>query len=146
MTKNFQKALGIIFAVTAFAQAQTPAPTPKVQPIAPTTSTAGQVIQGQPQAIVNPTISAWVVSVVHKVDVHKLIARMRKETNARVGIPGSMPEFIFNVTTGVVIDDNGHIVTRLANLDPEDKNQTISVITNEGASFPAKFVGLDCPS
>ncbi len=146
MTKNFQKALGIIFAITAFAQAQTPAPTPKVQPIAPTTSTAGQVIQAPPQANVNPTISAWVVSVVHKVDVHKLIARMRKETNTRVGIPGSMPEFIYNVTTGVVIDNTGHIVTRLANLDPEDKNQTISVITNDGASFPAKFIGLDCPS
>jgi S1-C subfamily serine protease len=146
MIKNFQNVLGIIFAIAALAQAQTPVPAAKAQPIAPTASTAGQAIPAQPQT--NPEMKSieWVVSVVHKVDVHKLIERMRKETKARVGIPGSMPEFIFNVTTGVVIDDHGHIVTRLANLDPEDKNQTISVITSDGASVPAKFIGLDCPS
>jgi S1-C subfamily serine protease len=146
MIKNFQNLLGIIFAVAALAQAQTPVPPAKAQPIAPTASTAGQVISAQPQTNPETRSIEWVVSVVHKVDVHKLIERMRKETKARVGIPGSMPEFIFNVTTGVVIDDNGHIVTRLANLDPEDKNQTISVITRDGTSVPAKFIGLDCPS
>jgi S1-C subfamily serine protease len=144
MSKNFQKTLGIIFALATFAQAQTPVPATKVQSVTPTTSTPAQIIA--PEVSTNPNVSAWVVSVIHKVDVHKLIERMRKETNARVGIPGSMPEFTFNVTTGVVIDDKGHIVTRLVNLDPEDKNQIISVVTNDGASFPAKFIGLDCPS
>jgi S1-C subfamily serine protease len=144
MTKNFHKALGIICALATFAQAQTSVPATKAQSVPPSAATPAQVIQ--PQASTNTNVSAWVVSVVHKVDVHKVIERMRKETNARVGVPGSMPEFTFNVTTGVVIDDSGHIVTRLAILDPEDKNQIISVVTNEGVSFPAKFVGLDCPS
>jgi S1-C subfamily serine protease len=146
MTKDFHKALGIIFAIAAFAQAQSPVPAAKAQSAPPAASAPAQIIQPPPPATANSNISAWVVSVVHKVDVHKLIERMRKETNARVGIPGSMPEFSYNVTTGVVIDDNGHIVTRLANLDPEDKNQTISIVTNDGASFPARFIGLDCPS
>jgi S1-C subfamily serine protease len=146
MTKNFQNALGIIFAVATLAQAQAPVPGAKTQAVPPGATAPTQVIQPQPPATANSQISAWVVSVVHKVDVHKLIERMRKETNARVGIPGSMPEFTYNVTTGVVIDNSGHIVTRLANLDPEDKNQTISIVTNDGASFPAKFIGLDCPS
>jgi S1-C subfamily serine protease len=144
MIKNFQKALGILFALATFAQAQTPVPATNTQSVTPPASTPAQI--AQPQAGTNTNVSNWVVSVIHKVDVHKLIERMRKETNARVGIPGTMPEFTVNVTTGVVIDDNGHIVTRLANLDPEDKNQIISVVTIDGASFPAKFIGLDCPS
>jgi S1-C subfamily serine protease len=146
MTKNFHNVLGIIFAVASFAQAQAPVPAAKTQTAAPAASAPTQIIQPPPPATPNSNISAFVVSVVHRVDVHKLIERMRKETNARVGIPGSLPEFTYNVTTGVVIDDSGHIVTRLANLDPEDKNQTISIITNDGASFSAKFIGLDCPS
>lgn len=144
MTKNFQKAIGILFALATLAQAQTPVSATNPQSVTPDVAKPVQIAQPQDGTAIKA--SPWVVSIIHKVDVHKLIERMRKETNARVGIPGSMPEFTLNITTGVVIDDNGHIVTRLANLDPEDKEQNISVVTSDGASFPAKFIGLDCPS
>lgn len=140
MIKNFPKVFSMICAFAALAQAQTPA----LQTPTPTAPAQGQVVQGRPQA--NAGVSEWVVSIIHKVDVQKMLERMRKETNARVGVPGSMPEFIYNVTTGVVIDDAGHIITRLANLNPEEKEQTIFVVTNTGISLPAKFIGLDCPS
>jgi S1-C subfamily serine protease len=137
MSKELQKVLVILFASVSLAQAQTPATAPKAQtPAAP----------GQAKASLNVSVADWVVSVIHKVDVNKLAKRWGKESNARVGISGSMPEFIYNVATGVVLDNNGHVITRLANLDPEDKEPIITVVTNTGVSLPAKFIGLDCPS
>ncbi|MBI3651240.1 MAG: PDZ domain-containing protein [Acidobacteria bacterium] len=122
-------------------------PPPKVQPrIAAPIPTPAPALTDAMSANPNVHVAEWVVSVIHKVEVNKLLERMRKETRAQVGVPGSMPEFVYNVTTGVVIDDHGHIITRLANLDPEDKEQNISIVTNSGQSLPAKFIGLDCPS
>ncbi|MCI0486086.1 MAG: PDZ domain-containing protein [Blastocatellia bacterium] len=85
----------------------------------------------------------WVVPVVHVVDLHKTLARMRKQQGVRIGVPGSAPRNIINVVTGLVVDDRGHIVTRLANLDPEDKDQKITITTGEGQSHPARVVGID---
>ena len=86
----------------------------------------------------------WVVSVVHTVDLHKFITQISKQQEVRVGVPGSAPQKIVNVATGLVIDDSGHVVTRLAYLDPEDKNPQISVRTSAGATLPARVVGVDC--
>jgi S1-C subfamily serine protease len=145
MSKDFQKVLVILFASAAIAQAQSPASPTKAQPLTPPVAAQTPVDQTKGLAA-NVSVADWVVSVIHKVDVNKLVKRWGKEANARVGVPGSMPEFIYNVTTGVVIDSDGHIITRLSNLDPEDKEQIITVVTNTGISLPAKFVGLDCPS
>src|SRR5215216_4468530 len=66
----------------------------------------------------------WVVSVVHIVDSQKIIERLRKNRD-RVGVSGIAPQNVYNFATGLVVDESGHIVTRLANLDPEDKDQSI---------------------
>ncbi|HEX5735072.1 MAG TPA: PDZ domain-containing protein [Blastocatellia bacterium] len=86
----------------------------------------------------------WVVSVVHTVDLHKFITQISKQQDVRVGVPGSAPQKIVNVATGLVVDDSGHVVTRLAYLDPEDKSPQISVRTSTGATLPARVVGVDC--
>ncbi|HWP44550.1 MAG TPA: PDZ domain-containing protein [Blastocatellia bacterium] len=99
----------------------------------------------QPQTAIayegkNPAI----VSVVHRVDLHKLIRRLREQQNARVGVPGSAPETIINVATGLAIDSQGHVVTRLAYVDPEDRDQKVSVVTSEGRELKAQLIGVDC--
>src|SRR5262249_29439788 len=103
MMKSFQTAIGIIITATALAHAQGRINyTPNKQ------SQDSQAIQLQQP---NQNIVPWVVSVVHRVDVHKLIERTRKQLRAKVGVPGSLQEYIFNFATGMVIDDKGHIVT-----------------------------------
>lgn len=134
MNRKFQTVLGIILGTAVLAQAQSPqvAPTPVVAPL-------------QQGAVVH-NVSPWVVSVVHKIEVRKVIRRMRQNPNTRIGVPGSMPEYVFNFATGIILDDKGHVVTRLSNIDPEDKDQSISIVTNQGAKLAAKFIGMDCPS
>ncbi|HKG22168.1 MAG TPA: hypothetical protein VKC34_09730, partial [Blastocatellia bacterium] len=39
----------------------------------------------------------WVVSVIHTVDVDKMVARLRAQTGVRVGVPGSAPQFVYTV-------------------------------------------------
>ena len=87
--------------------------------------------------------SPWAVSVVHMVDLQKMIQRMREKGENRIGVPASAPQYIYNIATGLILDNEGHIVTRLANLDPQDINQQISIITRDGVSIPARLVGVD---
>jgi S1-C subfamily serine protease len=67
-----------------------------------------------------------------------------REQQARVGVSAATPPQIYNIATGLVVDEQGHIITRLTNIDPEDKNQKITVTTADGRSLPAEFIGLDC--
>jgi S1-C subfamily serine protease len=85
----------------------------------------------------------WAVSVVHTIDVQKLVALMREQQSLRVGVAGSAPRYIYNVTTGLVVDGQGHVVTRLSNLDLADKNQKLTVTTNQGMTLEAKLIGVD---
>jgi S1-C subfamily serine protease len=85
----------------------------------------------------------WAVSVVHTIDVQKMVALMREQQSLRVGIAGSAPRYMYNVTTGLVVDDQGHIVTRLSNLDLADKDQKLSVSTSQGMTLEAKLIGVD---
>lgn len=120
MSRSLKAALVLILAAT-LAEAQQPA-------------REGAVGQSNPP---------WVVSVVHTIDAQKFIKRHRNEKD-RVGVSGTAPRSVYNVATGLVVDERGHIVTRLANLDPEDKDQTISVTTADGQSLTARLVGIDC--
>lgn len=99
--------------------------------------------QAQPPTV-SQADSPWAVSVVHTIDLQKMIQRMREKGKDRIGVPASAPQFVYNVATGLVVDNDGHIVTRLANLDPEDKDQRISISTRNGESFPARLIGVDC--
>jgi S1-C subfamily serine protease len=85
----------------------------------------------------------WAVSVVHTIDVQKMVALMRKQQSLRVGVAGSAPRYMYNVTTGLVVDDQGHVVTRLSNLDLADKDQKLTVTTNQGMTLEARLIGVD---
>ncbi|HEY6332533.1 MAG TPA: PDZ domain-containing protein [Blastocatellia bacterium] len=90
-----------------------------------------------------PAPVPWAVTVVHRVNLQKLIDHLEKEPKVSVGIMGQIAEAPLNITTGLVIDTDGHVVTRLGNLDPHDKDQDITVTTRDGSSHRAILVGVD---
>ena len=85
----------------------------------------------------------WVVSVVHVVDSDKMVARLRQQENVRIGVPGIPPQKLLNIATGLVVDGDGHVVTRLANLEPGDKDEIILVTVSSGSRVRARLVGVD---
>ena len=91
----------------------------------------------------SPSSVPWAVSVVHTVDLQKMVDQMREQQKLRVGVAGTAPPYIYNVTTGIVVDGAGHVVTRLANLDPQAKEHKITVTNGEGATLAAKLIGVD---
>jgi len=103
--------------------------------------------QGQapqpPQTTANQSVAPWVVSVVHTIDLQKMVDVMREQEKLRVGVAGTAPRFIYNITTGVIVDDLGHVVTRLANLDLEDKENRLTVTTTDGTTAAARLIGVD---
>lgn len=48
-----------------------------------------------------------------------------------------------NVTLGVVIDDQGHVVARLADITQTNPPQNLSITTPMGKGLPARFIGMD---
>ncbi|HKS40276.1 MAG TPA: PDZ domain-containing protein [Blastocatellia bacterium] len=108
-------------------------------------ATAG-IISAQQQSQITPaqTNNPWIVSVVHTIAFQKVVTRMKQQEQGRLGVPASAPQFVYNFATGLVVDNEGHVVTRLANLDIEDKDQIISIATGDGASQPARLIGVDC--
>lgn len=97
--------------------------------------------QAQPPQAAAP--NPWTVSVVHTVDFQTLVEWMKRQSNQRIAVPASPPAFVYNFATGMVIDDQGHVVTRLVNLTPIDKSPVINVTTADGTAHPAKLVGID---
>jgi S1-C subfamily serine protease len=97
--------------------------------------------QAQPPQAAPP--NPWTVSVVHTVDFQKLVEWMKRQGNERLAVPASPPAYVYNFATGLVIDDQGHVVTRLVNLTPLDTQPTINVTSSDGASHTAKLIGID---
>src|SRR5262245_55356478 len=85
----------------------------------------------------------WTVSVVHTIEVQKMIELMRNQQNVRVGVAGSAPRYVYNVTTGLIVDDQGHIVTRLSSLDPQEKDHKLTITTGDGTNVEAQLIGVD---
>ena len=85
----------------------------------------------------------WIVSVVHRFEVSKLAEQMSTR-DTRIEHTGR--RYSFNLTTGVVIDADGHVVTRLVNLDPTAPSHDVKVTTTTGRVLDAAFVGLDQPT
>lgn len=85
----------------------------------------------------------WTVSVVHTVDFANLVEWMKRQGNDRLAVPASPPAFVYNFATGMVIDDQGHVVTRLVNLTPLDKDPVIAVTSSDGVAHRAKLIGVD---
>ena len=88
---------------------------------------------------------SWAVTVVHRIDLQKLISRLERDQNLRVGIIGGIADPV-NISTGLVVDESGHVITRLGNVDPTDKNENISVVTRDGETHKATLVGVDLAS
>lgn len=107
-------------------------------------ATAALAQSPQPARPAAPTRTSvpWAVSVVHTIDVQKMVALMR-EQQLRVGVAGTAPRYIYNITTGIIVDGQNHVVTRLTNLDPQEKEHKLTVTTSEGTTFPAKLIGID---
>jgi S1-C subfamily serine protease len=95
------------------------------------------------QAQVNQSNVPWAVSVVHTIDLQKMVDSMREQQNRRVGVAGTAPTYIYNITTGIIVDDQGHVVTRLTNLDPRAKEHKLTVTTSDGTTLMAKLIGVD---
>jgi S1-C subfamily serine protease len=112
----------IILIAASAAMAQTPQPTP----IAAT-----------------PSSVPWAVSVIHTIDLQKMVDSMREQQKLRVGVAGTAPPHIYNITTGIIVDDQGHVVTRLANLDSQDTEHNLTVTTSDGTMLTAKLIGVD---
>jgi len=92
-----------------------------------------------------PALPRGAVTVFHSVDLVKLIRRL-KEQGSNYGLLMPSGQNPINITTGLVLDDAGHIITRLVNLDPEDKDQDLTIWSAEGLQLKAKLVGVDCPT
>jgi S1-C subfamily serine protease len=103
------------------------------------TTALAQAPQAEKSA--GPTVP-WAVSVVHTIDPQKMVEQMR-EGDLRVGIAGSPPPFMYNITTGLVLDDQGHVVTRLAYIDWREKAHRLAVTTGDGTTVDAKLIGID---
>jgi len=98
-----------------------------------------------PQQSVDRSTVPWAVTIVHTIELSRVVARwQQQQPNVRVGMPPSAPSQVYNVTTGVVIDGDGHVLTRLAYLDASDRQQQkLSVTASDGSSRPARLVGVD---
>jgi S1-C subfamily serine protease len=121
MRRRVVTALGLIFAVATCAAAQEPSRAAATE----------QKVQ-------------WVLSVVHTVELNKVVNRLKRGYPGRVGVLPSAPQTILNVATAIAIDEQGHVVTRLAYVDPQDKDQKLSIITADGRTLSARLVGVDC--
>lgn len=92
----------------------------------------------------------WLVTIVHEINLSEIRSSLLKR-----GIKTKLPSEKLtkfqptNVTTGIVVDQKGHILTKLVNLIPEAGEQavgTINVVLPSGEQKQARFVGLDGPS
>jgi serine protease Do len=95
------------------------------------------------QAPANQSSVPWAVSVVHTIDLQKMVDSMREQQKLRVGVAGTAPPYIYNITTGIIVDDQGHVVTRLTNLDPQAKEHKLTITTGDGTTLPARLIGVD---
>ncbi|MEK6323465.1 MAG: PDZ domain-containing protein [Acidobacteriota bacterium] len=95
------------------------------------------------QAAPNRSSVPWAVSVVHTIDLQKMVELMREQQKLRVGVAGTAPRYIYNITTGIIVDGQGHVVTRLTNLDPQEKEHKLAVTTSDGITLTAKLIGVD---
>ncbi|HQR37239.1 MAG TPA: PDZ domain-containing protein [Blastocatellia bacterium] len=82
---------------------------------------------------------AWFLTVSHRID----LAQRAPDAFPQTGQPGRK---LINLTSGILVDSDGHVVTRLVNLDPTLAQQDLKVTTSTGKILTASFVGLDGPT
>lgn len=98
-----------------------------------------QVVNDQP----------WLVTVVHEINLSE-IQKSLLQRQIKMNFQGDLINFRpVNITTGIVIDKQGHILTRLVNIIPEAGEEArgiIKVVLPSGQEHQARFIGLDGPS
>ncbi len=88
----------------------------------------------------------WLVTVRHDVKLSELTASCReKGITATVidGKHGPNDVVVVNITTGVVVDGGGYVLTQLANIAPDCVRPTLTVRTQDKVEFTAEFIGID---
>ncbi len=88
----------------------------------------------------------WLVTVRHDVKLAELTASCKeKGVTATVLDANRAPEDIVavNITTGLVVDGGGYVLTQLANIAPTCVRPTLTVRTQDNLEFSAEFIGID---
>ena len=94
----------------------------------------------QPEARETP----WLVTVIHRARVSDLVTTLRRRGLRVAALDGVSPtQHITNVTSGIVIDQAGRILVRLATISPEARPEDVTVITSDGRTFHPTRVGCD---
>ncbi|OYT69515.1 MAG: hypothetical protein CFK52_13530 [Chloracidobacterium sp. CP2_5A] len=90
-------------------------------------------------------VGRWLVIVTHHVTLGELTAVVEDAALSAVldGACAPTDVVLTNVTTGIVVDAQGHVLTELVNLPPGHANPSIMVQTQDRQEFRAKFVGRD---
>jgi S1-C subfamily serine protease len=93
----------------------------------------------------------WLVTVIHQINIEELRRRLEQRgIKFQLRVNGQNAEFRpINITTGIAIDSEGNVLTRLVNIDPEaeaSRNGDITIMLATGEQYAARFVGLDGPT
>jgi serine protease Do len=91
------------------------------------------------------TLPSWFVQVNHRIDLDRYLEVVRGDM-PDVDLRAQTLRRVTNLTAGVLVDTDGHVVTRLVNYDPRVTDLELSVTANDGRKFPATIVGLDAPT
>lgn len=83
---------------------------------------------------------AWLVSVIHEINIEDLL---RSEGMSAAPVDGRTIQITRNITTGLVIDASGRVLTRLVNLNRFNARPSVRVKTEDGRILTAQFVGAD---
>lgn len=86
----------------------------------------------------------WLVTVIHRARVSDLVTTLRRRGLRVAALDGvSSTQHITNVTSGIVIDQAGRILVRLATISPEARPEDVTVITADGRTFHPTRIGCD---
>lgn len=83
---------------------------------------------------------SWLVSVIHEINIEDLL---RSEGMSAAPVDGRTIQITRNITTGLVIDASGRVLTRLVNLNRFNARPSVRVKTEDGRILTAQFVGAD---
>lgn len=89
----------------------------------------------------------WLLSVSHRIDLDRYADRMKSRiASPNVQVERAGRRHVINLIPGVLVDDAGHVVTRLVNLDPTATEFDLHVTTRSGRILEARLVGVDQPT
>lgn len=88
----------------------------------------------------------WLVQVNHRIDLEKYVHRVAGSDGQSASGVMTQERSVTNLTSGLLLDTEGHVLTRLVNLDPANAAPDLTITTNAGKTVPATLVGVDGPT